>query len=46
MKNNTIAHTTLGSLATGFWLSSNSLAKRPDDIPRPWDKEEEGDEDE
>jgi len=22
------------------------FSKRPDDIPRPWDKEEEGDEDE
>jgi len=44
MKNNTIAHTTLGSFDKGFWLSSNLLAKRPDDVPRPWDKEEEGDE--
>jgi len=44
--NYTIAHTTLESFTTGFWLSSYLLAKRPDDIPRPWDKEEEGGEDE
>jgi len=43
--NSTIAHTTLESFMTGFWLSSYSLADRPEDLPRPWDKEE-GDEDE
>jgi len=40
--NSTIAHTTLESFMTGFWLSSCSLADHPD-IQRPWEKEE-GDE--
>jgi len=42
--NYTIAHTTLESFMTGFWLSSHSLADRPD-IDRPYQREdEEGDE--
>jgi len=41
----TIAHTTLGSFATGFWLSSNSFAERPD-IPRPHEPDEPNDYDE
>jgi len=38
----TIAHTTLGSFATGFWLSSNLLSERPD-IPRPYEPDNEDD---
>jgi len=41
----TIAHITLGSFATGFWLSSNLLSERPD-IDRPYEPDEPNDYDE
>jgi len=45
--NYTIAHTTLVMVRSSHTsLTSIFFSKRPDDIPRPWDKEEEGDEDE
>jgi len=42
LMNDTIAHMTLESFATGFWLSSNLLAERPD-IDRPYDHDEPND---